>query len=294
MVDGINKNHKNPRSLSKFSLSHSFTATTKIEEALAAPFVLLTFPAAALSSLCAPLAQVAPGSIVISAIKGFEDGTLFTPLERVATIAHKEVFTSVLSGPSFALDIIEGKPAGVVAASRNEETAKNVAALFSGRNLKVYLSSDPKGVEIGGAVKNVIALAAGVGDGLGLGDSARAGLITRGLAEVVRLGLALGAHPNTLYGLSGLGDLVMTSTSEMSRNRTVGVLLGKGRSLSAALAEIGSVVEGVHTAPLLLALGKKHGVELPITEQMTKLLRSEISPQDAVKALISRPIRREF
>jgi glycerol-3-phosphate dehydrogenase (NAD(P)+) len=160
--------------------------------------------------------------------------------------------------------------------------------------MKVYISTDPLGVEVGGIVKNVIALAAGVSDGLGLGDSARAGLITRGLAEMMRLAGAMGADVQTLAGLSGLGDLVMTASCDASRNRTVGLRLGKGESLSTIINTLGSVAEGVSTTPLVMKLAEKHQVDMPITFGVDKLLKGQISASEMAKALLSRPPRREF
>jgi len=290
-VSSINETHHHPTFLKDVKLCPDFRATSDLPEVLCAPVILLCVPAAALASIAPPLKGRA-SSLVVSAIKGFEDKTNLTPtqfLKLESSIVRNVVF----SGPSFAKDIVRGRPAGIVAASNSESDAKIVAELFSGGTMKVYLSDDPLGVEIGGAVKNVIALAAGVCDGLSLGDSARAGLITRGLAEMMRLAQAMGGKRETLSGLSGLGDLIMTATCDASRNRTAGLLLSKGTSLSEVLQTIGSAVEGVHTTPIVAALAARHNIDMPITLEMNRLLKGEISPEDAVIRLLSRPIRRE-
>ena len=219
---------------------------------------------------------------------------MLTPLQLCKK--HISIATDfvVLSGPSFAIDLVNLRPIGIVAASESEDAAWKTAEIFSSPTVKVYISTDPLGVELGGIVKNTIALAAGVCDGLGYGDSARAGLITRGLAEMQRLVSALGADPQTLSGLSGLGDLVMTASCDTSRNRTVGLRLGKGESLEQIMRTLGSVAEGVESSPLILELAQKHGVEMPITEQVCKFLRGEVSIQDAAAQLLARPSKREF
>ncbi len=293
IISAINQTHRNPKSFSEVELEPSLHATSSLEEALQAEILIMAFPASALGKVV-PKLCVRPGTIVVSVIKGFEEGALLTPLQYAEQVLGNRARYAVLSGPSFATDIIHGKPASVVVASKDEATAKCVADLFAGGVLRVYTSTDPIGVEIGGAVKNVIALAVGICDGMRLGDSARAGLITRGLAEMIRLGTALGADPRTLTGLSGLGDLVMTATCDTSRNRSAGLRLGQGEKLSSILREIRSVVEGVHSTPLVLELAKRCNVEMPITLQVARVLAEETSAPDAARALISRPMRREL
>lgn len=190
--------------------------------------------------------------------------------------------------------MVAGKPCGIVAASEKEETAKEVAELFLSDSMKVYPSTDPLGVELGGILKNVIALAVGVCDGIGLGDSARAGLVTRGLAEITRLAVAMGAKERTLSGLSGLGDLLMTSTCDTSRNRTVGLRLGRGESLQHIIDTLGSVAEGVKTTPLVMKLAEKYQVEMPISTQASRLIAGEVRPEEIVQILVTRPMRKEF
>lgn len=292
-AQSINREHKNPHYLSEVSLHVNFRATASLNEALQNNFIVMTFPSSALSELI-PMFALKEGSTLVSAVKGLEHKTCLTPLQFVGQKLQSKVSLAVLSGPSFARDIVIHKPSGVVAASLDEKVARMVADVFTSDWMKVYISTDPLGVEIGGIAKNVIALASGVSDGLGLGDSARAGLITRGLAEMTRLAKAMGVDERTLFGLSGLGDLVVTATSGLSRNRTVGLRLGKGEKLEEIVLTLGSVAEGVATAPLVLALSKKFNVEMPITEQVTKFLKGEVSAKDGVRYLLGRPMKREF
>jgi len=290
---GIAATGRNPRFLSGVALSPRLTATQDLHRALERRLIVLAVPSAALGDVL-PKLVAAPQTIFVSAVKGIETSSLQTPLQYARTIFPDRYSFAVLSGPSFARDVAAGRPCGVVAASTDEGVAREVAETFNSESMRVYLSTDPLGVEIGGITKNVIALAAGVSDGLGLGDSARAGLITRGLAEMMRLGVAMGARMETLAGLSGLGDLSMTATSDLSRNRTVGLRLGRGEQLTDIIASLGSVAEGVTTTPLVLELAKRYQVEMPITDHVARLLRGEETPQELVRSLIARPLRREF
>jgi len=293
VVESIKQTRRHPHCLKEFELNSDIFVTADLEAALKAKTVVLVTPSDALAQMVPELAKL-KDSVVVSAVKGFEMQSRATPLEFIARIAPHLTQTVALSGPSFAHDVTAGKPCGVVAASNSSEAAVHVAQLFSGRSMKVYTSDDPIGVELGGAVKNVIAVAAGVSDGLDLGDSARAGLITRGLAEMMRLAQALGAKRETLAGLSGLGDLSMTATSAQSRNRTVGFRLGRGEKLADIVQTLGSVAEGVRSAPIVEALAKEKQVEMPIVHAVGKLLRSELSAKELVRDLISRPTKAEF
>ena len=203
------------------------------------------------------------------------------------------VATAVISGPSFAREVAIGLPTALTAAARREEVAETVANWLRSDRLRVYTSNDVAGVQIGGAIKNVVAIAAGISDGLGFGANARAALITRGLAELTRLGVALGGRVETFMGLTGAGDLILTCTDNTSRNRRLGIGLGEGRPLAAMLATIGQEVEGVATARELHALAGRHGVEMPITEQVYRVLYEDVAPQAAVEALLSREPRSE-
>lgn len=234
-------------------------------------------------------------SILVSATKGLESSTGTTPLSYAAAkLGYSNAALAVISGPSFASDLVAERPISIVVASSSEQTATLVAESLSGNSLRIYTSTDPVGVELGGILKNVIAVAAGVSDALGYGPSARAALISRGLAEMTRLATALGADPRTLSGLSGLGDLVMTATEDQSRNRTVGLRLGRGEKIDQIIASLGSVAEGVSTAPLVEQLAVKVSVEVPLTAQIVKLLKGEIAPLQLASNLMSRPLRSEF
>lgn len=292
IVTSVNSQHRNPNYLSNVKLSSGLRATGNLSDCLMSDYIVLVAPSKALGQII-PQLKVSSATIIISAVKGLETSTVLTPLQFAEKHMPGPCKLVVLSGPSFAKDVVVQKPCGVVAASRDEAAARATAELFTCDSMKVYLSSDPLGVELGGILKNVIALAVGISDGLGLGDSARAGLITRGLAEITRLAEAMGADVRTLSGLSGLGDLAMTATSDLSRNRTVGVRLGKGEKLDQIISSLGSVAEGVTTTPLVLKLAEQYKVNMPITEHVAQLLRGSMTAPEVVRALITRPIRKE-
>ncbi len=231
-------------------------------------------------------------AILVSATKGLERGSLL----RMSEVASQETGSArvaVLSGPTFAKEIARGEPAALVVASANSSVASEVQARFSTPVFRLYTNSDPVGVEVGAALKNVVAIAAGVCRGLGLGNNTAAALITRGLAEITRLAVAMGGKPPTLAGLAGLGDLVLTCTGDLSRNRTVGVELGKGRPLAEILAGMRMVAEGVETTAVAVELAHRHGVEMPIALQMHLVLNEGKSPQAAVRDLMDRSLKVE-
>jgi glycerol-3-phosphate dehydrogenase (NAD(P)+) len=232
------------------------------------------------------------GTMVVSAAKGLEQHTLFRPSEIIEQ-ELSGVAVGVLSGPSFASEMARELPTAVCAASRDGRVVERVQSDFRAPYFRLYGSSDVIGVEIGGALKNVIAIAAGVAQGLGLGHNAQAGLITRGLAEIARLACAAGAQRETLAGLTGLGDLVLTCTGALSRNRHVGMELAHGRSLGDVLAGMKMVAEGVRTTEAALALGARHGVELPIAAQVAELLAGRKDARSALYDLMLRPQRAE-
>jgi glycerol-3-phosphate dehydrogenase (NAD(P)+) len=227
------------------------------------------------------------------ACKGFESQTRRLPHEIVAEALPAARRVGALSGPSFALEVARGQPTAVVIASREAPFAAEIAAALNSSRLRMYSSDDVTGVELGGALKNVIAIAAGISDGLELGRNARAALVTRGLAEISRLGVAMGGRPETFNGLTGLGDLVLTCTGELSRNREVGVRLARGAALDAVLEALGHVAEGVHSARAAAQHARAVGVEMPITEAVCAVLFEGRPAPDAVKQLLTRDPRRE-
>lgn len=225
--------------------------------------------------------------------KGFEAGTGLLPHQVVAEVLGARAVCGALSGPSFALEVARGLPCALTLASKNAPFASAAAKTLHGGRLRVYHSTDLAGVEIGGAVKNVMAIAVGIADGLGLGQNARAALITRGLAEVARLGVALGGKPLTFMGLTGAGDLILTATGDLSRNRRVGLALARGEALADILAGLGHVAEGVHSAREALRRAARHGVEMPVTQAVHAVLRGRLTPPQAVERLLARDAKAE-
>jgi glycerol-3-phosphate dehydrogenase (NAD(P)+) len=230
--------------------------------------------------------------ILLTASKGLEDGSLLRMSQVIASVTNNPV--GVLSGPSFAQEVAIGNPTAIVAAASDPVLAQEIQREFTSPSLRVYTNDDVPGVELGGALKNVIALASGVVCGLDLGNNSAAALITRGIAEITRLAVACGGRRQTLAGLSGVGDLVLTCTGALSRNRAVGIELGKGRQLPDILAGLnGKVAEGIRSTSGALGLAARYGVEMPITEQMNAVLHHGKSPQDAIRELMTRPGRDE-
>lgn len=252
---------------------------------------VIATPMAGLRAALTAMADVtAP---VVWLCKGLESGTGLMPHEVQAQVAP-HLKAGALSGPSFALEVARQQPTALVAASAHAPVRDAMVQAFHGPALRVYANSDIVGVEVGGAVKNVLAIATGLCDGLNLGLNARAALITRGLAEMTRLGLALGAHSDTFMGLSGLGDLVLTATGELSRNRKVGLLLAQGQTLDQAVTSLGHVAEGVYSARTVMQRARALGVDMPITEAVVALLDARLSPREAVVALMGRDPKGEF
>jgi len=270
--------------------------TTDLGECLAGRgIVALAVPSQYLRDVagkCGP--HIASGAAVVSLVKGLETGTLLRMTEVLSRVlpGFRDRF-AVLSGPTFAGEVARGMPAGATVASEDPTVAATLQAAFSGKRFRVYAGTDVAGIEIGGALKNVMAIAAGMSDGLGFGHNARALLISRGLAEISRLGVRLGADPQTFYGLSGLGDLVLTCTGDLSRNRTVGVKIGKGERIADILAGMQMVAEGVMTAGAAVDLSRRTGVAMPISEQVHLILKEGKDVRGAVGELLSRALRRE-
>jgi len=234
-----------------------------------------------------------PAMLVVSATKGLESGTLQRMSEVIREVLGAGSRVAVISGPTFAREVARGDPSALVVASPQTEVAEAVQCAFSGPTFRLYTSADPVGVEIGGAVKNVVAIGAGVCCGLGLGHNATAALITRGLAEIGRLALAMGGQAKTLAGLAGLGDLVLTCTGELSRNRSVGIELAKGRKLDQIVSSMKMVAEGVKTTAATVDLARRHQVEMPIAEQMYAMLYLNRAPQEAIRQLMERSLKGE-
>jgi glycerol-3-phosphate dehydrogenase (NAD(P)+) len=232
-------------------------------------------------------------AVLAWATKGLEPGSGKLLSEACEDALGGASRYGVISGPTFAIEIAKGLPAALTVAANDLATAEHIAAWLRNHHIRVYTSSDVRGVQLGGAIKNVMAIAAGISDGLGFGANARAALITRGLAELTRLGVAMGGRPETFMGLTGAGDLILTCTDNTSRNRRVGLALGQGKALPAVLKEIGQEAEGVSTARELYQLAKARAVEMPITEQIYRVLYEGVAPQAAVKALLEREPRAE-
>jgi len=285
----------NPTYLPGITLDRLITPTAALGEALeGATMIIAAVPSHGMRHV---LREAAPllrhDAVLVSATKGLETGSL----ARMSQVASEETGSdrrvAVLSGPSFALEVARALPTAVVVASAHADAAARVQDTLKGPALRLYGSDDVAGVEFGGSLKNVIAIAAGVVEGLGIGHNAMAALITRGLVEISRLATAEGGRRDTLAGLSGLGDLVLTCTGSLSRNRHVGVELGRGRPLDDILAEMHMVAEGVRTTGAALALGARHGIELPITAQMAAVLDGRRTPREAVEVLMLRPQKSE-
>ncbi len=252
-------------------------------------YLLVAVPSHAFRSVLRALAQRDIDNPCIAwATKGLETGSGKFLHQILAEELNSRWTTAVISGPTFATEVAKGLPTAVTVASADSSFAERVADSLHGTSFRAYTSDDVIGVELGGAAKNVLAIAAGISDGLGFGANARAALITRGLSEIMRLGEALGGRRETFMGLAGIGDLVLTCTDDQSRNRRLGMALGRGESLDKAVRDIGQAVEGVHTATELLANARRHDVEMPITEQVCKVLNEGLTPAAAVEALLMR------
>jgi glycerol-3-phosphate dehydrogenase (NAD(P)+) len=291
----IERTRENDVFLPGITLPANVRAGHSIEAALAdAEVVLSVMPSHAVRDVYTRmLPWLKPSMRIVSATKGLESGTLLRISQIVRSITGPGYRIAILSGPTFAREAAAGNPTALVTASEDEDLVREIQASFSGPTFRVYGSSDPTGVEIGGALKNVIAIGAGISDGLGLGHNAVAALITRGLAELTRLAVAVGANAETLSGLAGLGDLVLTCTGDLSRNRQVGLKLAAGLELGSILDSTPMVAEGVTTTSVALQLAARHGVDLPIAAEMHAVLNLGRSPGEAIKRLMSRALRSE-
>ena len=293
VVAAINRDHVNPLFLPDVPLDPAIRATAELGEAAAADALLLVAPAQHLRALATECARhVAPGTPVVVCTKGIEEKSGALMSEIVAASLPGAAIT-VLSGPTFAGEVARGLPTAVTLATTDAALGQRLIAALGTRSFRPYLSDDTLGAEIGGAVKNVLAIACGIVTGRKLGDNARAALITRGLAEMVRLALAKGGRAETLMGLSGLGDLVLTCTGLQSRNHSLGVALGEGRALKDILAERRSVAEGVTSAAAAVALARRLGVDMPITAAVDAILHHGAAVDQAIAALLARPFKNE-
>ena len=297
VVESIRLRHENELYLPGMKIPLGVSASASPAEAVeGAEIVLFVTPSHVLRSLMAGfLPHLKQEMVFVSATKGIDTEQLMRMSEVILTSVRPrfEPGLCVLSGPSFAREVALGDPTAVVVASEDRDLAAVVQREFSCATFRLYTSTDVVGVEMGGAVKNVIAIAAGVVGGLGLGHNPTAALITRGLAEVTRLACACGARRETLSGLAGLGDLALTCTGDLSRNRRVGIELGKGRKLEEIVNSMRMVAEGVKTTRATLALAQRHGVDVPITLQVHRLLEGEISPREAIRELMERSLKEE-
>lgn len=294
VCDAVNTKHENPAYLSGCPIHPAVRACVS-PDVLSAPIVILAIPCQMQRAfLTANRDHFARHAVIVNVAKGIELSTLRTGSDFVPEIlADKDIRYAVLSGPSFAREVMHNRPTAVVIASRHAEVVETVQKALSCVFFRCYASADVLGVEIGGAVKNIIAIAAGLCDGLGIGANGRAALVTRGLAEISRLGTAMGAQPQTFMGLSGLGDLVLTTTGDLSRNRQVGLGLGQGRSLDQVTKEIGMVTEGVKTAFAVQKLAEQLHVSVPITNAVCAILSGNLTPSDAARRLMQRALRSE-
>ena len=294
-ADALASTRRNDRYLAEAVLPEQLGVTADLDAALgSSELAVIATPVAGLRPVVEALRERGGGRPFIWLCKGFEAGTGLLPHQVVDAVFGRDVAScGALSGPSFALEVAQGLPCALTLAARDGAFARDTAAALHGGRLRVYYTTDLVGVEVGGAVKNVLAIAVGISDGMGLGQNARAALVTRGLAEIQRLGVALGGTAETIMGLTGAGDLILTATGSLSRNRKVGLELAAGRPLDAILGSLGHVAEGVQSAREALALAGRTGVDMPITRAVNAVLAGKVSPQAALEMLMSRDPKSE-
>ncbi|MCB1603866.1 MAG: NAD(P)H-dependent glycerol-3-phosphate dehydrogenase [Gammaproteobacteria bacterium] len=294
-IDEMQKSRKNQKYLPGIVFPDNLIPEKDLEKAISSSdAVLVVSPSHAFAEILEKITPYLQERPLAWAAKGFEPGSGRFLHQVAEDIIGKDHPMALVTGPSFAKDVAEGKPTLVTVASNSDKFARDVAYALYNSQFRVYISHDMIGAELGGAVKNVLALATGICDGMQLGDNTRAAILTRGMAEMMRLGQAMNCKPETLMGLSGLGDLVLTCTGDLSRNRRMGLALGRGQSIEEAKAEIGQVVEGINTADEVVRLAKKYNVDMPISEHVWKVVNGLMTPADAVKELMSREVRQEF
>lgn len=293
-IELLKNDRENPKFLPGIKLPESIALTDDIDEGISGnDIIVMAVASKFVRSTAARLKdKLRPGQIVVNLAKGIEEGTLYTPKQVIEDeLPQADVY--VLSGPSHAEEVSRGLPTVVTIAGDNKKMAKYLQEVFASPVFRVYTSSDSLGVELGGALKNVIALAAGMADGIGYGDNTKAALITRGISEMSRLAVKMGARSETLYGLSGIGDLIVTCASMHSRNRRAGILIGQGKTMEEAVAEVNMVVEGIVSAKAAKDLAEKYDVEMPIVEGVNSVLFDGMKVKDAVNGLMSRDFREE-
>ena len=289
------------RNLPNIKLSNSIKYTKDIQQAAAdKEMILFVVPSSFIRVTARKIAPyIESGTILATAAKGIEGGSLKTMTEVISseldTLRPELSYNlAALSGPTHAEEVAAGMPTSIVSACENEEISSQIASVFANSCMRVYTNSDVRGVEICGAMKNIIAIAAGINNGMGLGDNSKAMLMTRGIAEITRLGLAMGCDRKTFMGLAGIGDLIVTCTSQHSRNNRCGQLIGKGIPYEEAREEIGMVVEGYYALEAAMEMSKKYDVELPITEAVHKVIKEGLSPKEAMFALMTRDLKSEL
>lgn len=290
----LNESHKHPN-LPGVEINESIVFTSSISAALRdAEIVIFATPSIFIrETAISAKAYLNPSQIIVTVAKGIEQDTFFTMTEILENVLGNEYSITALSGPTHAEEVSRGIPSTIVSAGKDLNACKIVQKAFEGTPLRVYTNTDVLGVEICGALKNIIALATGISDGLGFGDNTRAAIITRGLAEITRLGLSVGCRIETFIGLAGVGDLVVTATSRHSRNSRAGYLLGQGNSLEDTLQQVGMVVEGINALPAAKRLAEKNNVDIPIIDAVYNIVNNKVNPKDIVLSLLSREQKQE-
>ena len=289
-AEALARTRRNERYLRGIEIPAALKVTANLDEASRADLLLAATPVAGLREVLKGIRSTLP---VVWLCKGFEQGTGLLPHQIAEQTLGPGARYGALSGPSFAEEVARGLPCALTLAARDTGFAREAAALVHGGRMRVYYSADLVGVEVGGAVKNVMAIAAGISDGLGLGHNARAALVTRGLAEIARLGAAMGGQSETIFGLTGAGDLILTATGDLSRNRRVGLQLAQGLPLEKILHDLGHVAEGVYTAREIAKLAKARGVDMPVTDAVNAVLDEKLAPKAAVQQLLARDPKQE-
>jgi len=297
VTDNININHQNSLYLKDIQLNPALSATSDIARACVNRVIFFVVPSHVMETIIKTMIpHLQPGTLIVSCTKGVENKKLRLPSQVFAELLPKELDIKkvTFSGPSFAREVASGLPTALTASSTDPALASAVQKIMSGNNMRVYTNDDPIGTELGGVLKNVVAIAAGISDGLEFGNNARSAIITRGLEESIRLGTAMGANEKTFRGLTGIGDLVLTCSGDLSRNRTVGLRLGRGEKLDDIVAGMRMVAEGVKTSESVHRLSQKLGVDMPICHEIYQVCHEGKNPRTAVEELLGRSLRPEF